>query len=414
MSIPALNYVRTLALGDKSPSRKYLLTLLADRADEAYSCFPSVGLLAAEMEIQPRGVRKLLDSLRADGLISFRERTRENGSTTSNRYYLHGPWDNYRDTGQAFPEIVIPAEARRMAAERTPVDGGLRTAETPQPSVMPDSSTLSVRTPSPLSHRTAPPLSVRTPLEPPLTTTTENPAGAHLTSAVGARSVPRNAPAPERETPGGTGGVRENPADLQGSVAAGGGSGAGALRAENNKIGGMEVTAEARVLQAVEPIRPALDQMGHGQRGKALGMIAVILRTQMSPGRLAAHLSTRYAPVGGYEVDGKTPILKSPFGWLVSQLPQLTSCARCGTAVHGSPASTLAMCGLCSRRAEETADWTQEDFELEECRIAVLGRQLADTWAMADLERDYEEAHRAVASHSEAGGGVTPSMFDAA
>ncbi|MBD3004530.1 hypothetical protein [Streptomyces sp. 5-10] len=46
MSIEALDYVRTLKVGNPT-----VLMLLANHADEQFSCFPSMPLLAAEVEV---------------------------------------------------------------------------------------------------------------------------------------------------------------------------------------------------------------------------------------------------------------------------------------------------------------------------------------------------------------------------
>ncbi|MGY1548409.1 ArsR/SmtB family transcription factor [Streptomyces sp. MN6] len=124
MSIEALNYANTLKIGNTT--RKYILTRLADRADERYSCFPGVPLLAAEAEISERQVQKHLAALREAGLISDKERNRADGSQTTSRYFLHGPWDNYGGTGVPFETIITPRQAREALWETPPMEGDFR------------------------------------------------------------------------------------------------------------------------------------------------------------------------------------------------------------------------------------------------------------------------------------------------
>lgn len=73
-----------------SPTRKLLLLVLADYADEAWSCFPGQATLAAETELSERSVRRQLAELEADGFITRTERRRDNGYRTSDRIVLCG------------------------------------------------------------------------------------------------------------------------------------------------------------------------------------------------------------------------------------------------------------------------------------------------------------------------------------
>jgi hypothetical protein len=136
-----MNYVRRLRL--EIPARKLIMYGLADRADEAFSCYPGIPLLAAECEVLPRQVNKHLAWLRHNGYISDRERFRSNGSQTTNRYYLHGPWDDYGGTGSPLPEIAFP--------ERTDLD------EKPFRSDTRAGGGVSYRTAPGVSSRTSPP-----------------------------------------------------------------------------------------------------------------------------------------------------------------------------------------------------------------------------------------------------------------
>lgn len=118
MSIEAINYFRSVRFGDRYPSRKLLMMLLADRADEEYSCLPSIGLLADEMETDRRAIQRLLKRLVEDGYLSIEDRSRTNKSTASNRYHLHGPWDGWSGTeGRPFDVI----ETSRCSSSKSKV-----------------------------------------------------------------------------------------------------------------------------------------------------------------------------------------------------------------------------------------------------------------------------------------------------
>jgi DNA-binding transcriptional MocR family regulator len=69
MSWEATNWAVRQTAG--SPVAKLLLLLLADRADENHSCFPSLKLLAPESESSVATVKRHLDRLRDDGLIEW-------------------------------------------------------------------------------------------------------------------------------------------------------------------------------------------------------------------------------------------------------------------------------------------------------------------------------------------------------
>ncbi|MGW7412788.1 helix-turn-helix domain-containing protein [Streptomyces sp. NPDC054863] len=124
MSNEAQTYVATLKIGDITA--KYVLGRLADRADEKFSCFPSIALLAAEAEKSDRVVQRALAKLREMKLISDKERTRPNGSSTSSRYYLHGPWDDYGGTGVPFATITTPKQRRAEQWAEPPIEGTFR------------------------------------------------------------------------------------------------------------------------------------------------------------------------------------------------------------------------------------------------------------------------------------------------
>ena len=132
MSNEAMNYVRALKVGNRG--RKYLLTLLADHADEQFSCHPSIPFLASICEVSDRMVQMDIRCLREQGFLSDRECFRSNGSQTSNRYFLHGPWDDYGGTGEPFARVALPERIQineRPFREGTRAAGGVKPASSP-------------------------------------------------------------------------------------------------------------------------------------------------------------------------------------------------------------------------------------------------------------------------------------------
>uniref|UniRef100_A0AAU2AHC2 Helix-turn-helix domain-containing protein n=1 Tax=Streptomyces sp. NBC_00093 TaxID=2975649 RepID=A0AAU2AHC2_9ACTN len=101
--VDATAYVMRLKM--RTPAHKLALLAVAARCDQQYSCFPSRSLVAGEALVSEERAKTILRDLRRDGYLSARTRRRENGSNTSNRYYVHGPWDRWNDTGKPFPEI---------------------------------------------------------------------------------------------------------------------------------------------------------------------------------------------------------------------------------------------------------------------------------------------------------------------
>lgn len=98
MSNQALTLVTERQFG--SSSKKLVMLILANYADEAWSCFPGQEKIAAEGEMTDRTVRTVLKELEEDGLIRRQERRRDDGYKTSDRTYL------VREAIKSLPEII--------------------------------------------------------------------------------------------------------------------------------------------------------------------------------------------------------------------------------------------------------------------------------------------------------------------
>lgn len=126
MSSEAFALVKSRRLGDgevtiggkpvRVPAqlRKGVLLLLAEYADEAWSCFPSQRRIAEELELGERTVRRALTSLEADQLVGRQHRHREDGTRTSDRFVVA------RDVIAALPVHDRPAQTRSEAIALQP------------------------------------------------------------------------------------------------------------------------------------------------------------------------------------------------------------------------------------------------------------------------------------------------------
>ena len=69
--------------------RKFVAMALADYADEAWSCFPSVEQLAEYTGQGEKTVRDHLDALESDGIITRKRHRREDGTLGRYRFIIH-------------------------------------------------------------------------------------------------------------------------------------------------------------------------------------------------------------------------------------------------------------------------------------------------------------------------------------
>lgn len=146
MSAEALRWAKEFDAG--SPTKKAILLILADYADQEWSCFPGQETLARMACTSVRTVRRVLTEWEEEGLISRRHRKAKEGrGRTSDRIYLH-PGDQ--------PDTVSPwsGATNRPSATDQPDTGGRPTGQSlsgdipVEPPVEPQALTL-VHPPSP-------------------------------------------------------------------------------------------------------------------------------------------------------------------------------------------------------------------------------------------------------------------------
>ena len=89
MSWKALDWATESDIG--SPTTKFVLHLLANKADEDFSCYPSIRTLVAESGAGRSTVMRALKELEATGFITRRSQFHDSGAQRSTRYYLNHP-----------------------------------------------------------------------------------------------------------------------------------------------------------------------------------------------------------------------------------------------------------------------------------------------------------------------------------
>jgi predicted ArsR family transcriptional regulator len=71
------------------PTHKVVLLALADHADDAGECWPSIGLLSRKVNVTARTVQRVVRDLQAAGLVGIEPQKRPGGrGATTNRYRL--------------------------------------------------------------------------------------------------------------------------------------------------------------------------------------------------------------------------------------------------------------------------------------------------------------------------------------
>lgn len=84
-----MSYFRKLYYYDQLPSRaKAVYIYLFNRRDVENKAWPSIKRIASDLSLSENTVRRAIKDLEKNGLLRKEYAFRENGSYTSNRYYL--------------------------------------------------------------------------------------------------------------------------------------------------------------------------------------------------------------------------------------------------------------------------------------------------------------------------------------
>src|SRR6478672_11041139 len=89
MSWKALDWATGIRVG--SPTMRLILILLANKTDEKFSCYPSVGTLATESCAARNTVLETLKRLEVEGFITRVAQHHESEAQRSSRYLLNHP-----------------------------------------------------------------------------------------------------------------------------------------------------------------------------------------------------------------------------------------------------------------------------------------------------------------------------------
>jgi hypothetical protein len=113
MSWKALDWATDINVG--SPTMRLILILLANKADEQFSCYPSVRTLTAESCAARSTVLHALNRLEHEGLITRVAQYHESGAQRSSRYFLNHPEAPHLKAG---PNPGPPRPHARRAGSR--------------------------------------------------------------------------------------------------------------------------------------------------------------------------------------------------------------------------------------------------------------------------------------------------------
>lgn len=83
-----MNYFKSVYALDLNHRAKIVFLYLKDHADAEGLCWPGINTIAAALEISRSTVKRALDDLCREGLITKERRWRENGSYSSNLYRI--------------------------------------------------------------------------------------------------------------------------------------------------------------------------------------------------------------------------------------------------------------------------------------------------------------------------------------
>lgn len=126
VSWKALDWATDADVG--SPVLKLILILLSNKADEQFSCFPSVRTLVAESGAGRSTVLRALNTLETEGFITRRAQFHESGAQRSSRYYLNHPDAPHRTPR---PGTTLPRPDSARAGSRSET-GGVSTRHPPR------------------------------------------------------------------------------------------------------------------------------------------------------------------------------------------------------------------------------------------------------------------------------------------
>lgn len=83
-----MGYFNVIYTSDLGHRARVVYMYLKDHADREGTCWPGIKTIAADLDLSRSTVKRALDELCREGMISKRPRWRENGSYSSNLYQI--------------------------------------------------------------------------------------------------------------------------------------------------------------------------------------------------------------------------------------------------------------------------------------------------------------------------------------
>ncbi len=83
-----MGYFEKVYRSELSHRARAVYMYLKDHADSEGRCWPGIRTIAAELNLSRSTVKRALDDLCREGLVSKEQRWRENGSLSSNLYRI--------------------------------------------------------------------------------------------------------------------------------------------------------------------------------------------------------------------------------------------------------------------------------------------------------------------------------------
>lgn len=107
---------------DLPAPQKAVILVLADHADERWTCYPGIERIVERTGLGKTAVMKAIKKLSEDNFLSTERRNRSNGSRTSNRYFLQEEniIESLSPRG-GHGEIQSPPGDDPKSARRTPI-----------------------------------------------------------------------------------------------------------------------------------------------------------------------------------------------------------------------------------------------------------------------------------------------------
>ncbi|MEZ0092370.1 hypothetical protein ABH925_003546 [Streptacidiphilus sp. EB129] len=310
----------------------------------------AVATLARRLGCRPPGAAKILDRLERAGVVQRRRKSTASGLNGAGELWVPSvarAWSALRSERQREPAVRVPSQPALLVAADPDAAAGTvddcRCRMLPQPSVGETGPRTGLADPDGTAE-------LHTPHTPRVPVQSESDAWS-VVSGEADCMVPTDAGGTRADVSGTS---SDHPATASPDAP-------DALRAENRPPTAPPTSSSAnrrsepivhrRTYQALAPVRTLWQQLTPAQQTVAVRAVDGVLQS-MRASDLAAHLTIRFAPMStaqGFAAQvGDRGTIRSPLGWLLSQLPDTVACAGCGRTWHARPTGRREWCARCS------------------------------------------------------------------